>query len=169
MNYREMISRDLSGTLESGYHEMPVDRLGAFAHANRLGTLLWRLKFTHDAKSYKPAVLLLAKRMSLQSDIGIRLCHMAITEWMLPQCQACLGSRELIVGPRRIICEDCDGYGVKRYSNRQRDAFLGSRYKPWARKYNKVWRWLTTDERDISRVMAEQLERNMAQPLALAK
>lgn len=159
MNYRALIGRDLTSTLESDYHEMPVDRIGAFSRGSRLGTLLWRLKYSHDASAYRPATLLLAKRESLQSTVGLRLVEMALNEWLLPQCSTCHGARELIVGPRRIICIECKGYGVKRYSNRERDSFLGFRFKPWARKYAHLWATLTGEDKQISPVMDWQLER----------
>lgn len=158
MNHRAMLSHDLGSTLESSYHEMPVDRLGAFSRGTRIGTLLWRLKYSHDAASYKPVVYLIAKQQSLESPIGMRLVEMALREWMLPQCQTCLGARELIVGPKRIICTDCGGYGFKRYSNRERDKFLGCRFKPWHKKYNKVWAVIVGGDRTTSWTMNEQLE-----------
>ncbi len=138
---------------------MPVDRLGAFSKGSRLGTLLWRLKYGQDPKCYKPAVLLLAKEMSLQSHIGTRLCEMAVHEWLLPHCPTCQGARELIIGPKRIVCLECDGYGVKRYSDQERDNFLGSRFKPWGRKYGRVQSRLTGEDRAINPKMIEELER----------
>lgn len=159
MNYRAILGRDLESTLETLPHESPVDRIGAFARGSRLGTLLWRLKFAHDAKAYRPATLLLAKRESLQSTVGLRLVEMALNEWLLPQCSTCNGARELIVGPRRIICMECKGYGIRRYSNRERDRFLGYRFKPFARKYAHLWTTLSGEDKLISPVMDWQLER----------
>jgi len=138
---------------------MPVDRLGAFSKGSRLGTLLWRLKYGQDHKCYKPAVLLLAKEMSLQSLIGTRLCAMAIHEWLLPHCEVCRGAREMIIGPKRIVCLECEGYGVKRYSNRERDQFLGSRFKPWGKKYGLVQVRLSSEDKAINPKMNEELER----------
>lgn len=159
MNYRAILGRDLTSSLESDYHEMPIDRIGAFSRGSRLGTLLWRLKFSHDSSAYKPATLLLAKRESLQSAVGLRLVEMALNEWLLPQCSTCNGARELIVGPRRIICDDCDGYGIRRFTDRERDRFMGCKFRKWARKYNKVWASLTGDDKGINPVMDWQLEK----------
>lgn len=156
-NFRELIGRDLPDSLEVDHHEMPIDRIGAFSRGSRMGTLLWRLKYGHDASCFKPAVFLLVKEAQLKSAIGTRLCSMAITEWLLPQCGTCNGARELIIGPKRIVCEDCKGYGVKRYSDRERDAYLGARFKPWRSKYSKALGLLTGNDMSVNAVIAYQL------------
>lgn len=159
-NFRELLGRDLPDTLESDYHEMPVDRIGAFSRGSRLGTLLWRLKYGNDGACFKPAVFLLVKAAQLKSTPGMRLCAMALTEWLLPHCQTCNGAKELIVGPKRIICDTCQGYGVKRYSDKERDLYLGMKFKPFRHKYTKVVQLLTGNELSVNPVMMEQLEKS---------
>lgn len=158
-NFREIIGRDLASSLEADYSEVPIDRIGAFSKASRLGTLLWRLKFSHDAAAYKPAVLLLAKYEQLGTPIGTRLVELAIKEWLLPQCQFCNGAKEMIIGLKRVICPQCEGYGMRRYTDRERNAFLGSPFKGWRRKYNRMWSNLGGNEKIVNPVMDAQLER----------
>lgn len=158
-NFREIIGRDLASSLEADYSETPVDRVGAFSKGARLGTLLWRLKYGKDMSCFKPAAFLLAKEAQLQTAIGFKVCELAISEWLLPECETCRGAREVIFGPKRIICPACDGYGVKRYTNRERDSFLGSRFKPWIRRYEKACAELTARARSINPTMNAELER----------
>jgi hypothetical protein len=52
---REAISRTLSSSLDwdDSEHEKAIDKLTAFSFSDRLGTLLWRVKYFNDASSYK--------------------------------------------------------------------------------------------------------------------
>ena len=158
-NFRELLGKDLPDTLESDYREMPIDRIGAFSRGSRLGTLLWRLKYASDASCFKPAVFLLAKGTSLQSEIGKRVCAMAVSEWLMPNCLTCFGAKEMIFGQKRVTCPDCEGHGVKRYADKERDRYLGSRFKPWAKKYAAVMALLTGAEKSVNPVMHDQLEK----------
>lgn len=158
-NFRELIGRDLPSSLEADYYERPIDRIGAFSKGNRLGTLLWRIKYGKDLSCFKPAALLLAKETQLQTPIGYRVCELAISEWLLPECETCRGAREVIFGPKRIVCPSCEGYGVKRYENWERSRFIGSSFKPWVRRYGKVCDELTAKARSINPTMSAELER----------
>lgn len=84
---------------------------------------------------------------------------MALSEWLLPHCETCRGAKEMIAGPKRIICPTCEGYGVKRYSDRERQLFLGFKFKPFAKKYARIVAMLTAHEKGVNPVMNEQLEK----------
>lgn len=171
-NFRELIGRDLHDDLETDYHETPLDRIGAFSKGGRLGTLLWRLKYGKDLTCFKPAALLLAKDTSMESPIGRRVCELAISEWLLPECDTCRGAKEMIVGPKRIVCPSCEGYGVRRYSDSERDRILrrgetpeeirrwrNVRFKPWTKKFAAICEELTKSARAINPKMNTELER----------
>lgn len=171
-NFRELIGRDLSASLETDYHETPVDRVGAFSKGARLGTLLWRLKYGLDMACLKPASFLLAKEVQLESEIGIRVCELAISEWLLPECEVCRGAKEVLIGPKLILCPGCDGFGVRRYEYWERDRFLRrgkspeelhrfrkARFRPWIRKYAKAVAVLTKHSLRINPTMNAELER----------
>ena len=159
MNFRSSLGHDLASTLESSsYHEMPVDRLGAFSRAPRLGTVLWRLKYAYDPTVYWRAVDLLSR----ESSVGLRLCELVIREWLDQNCPNCNGAMELIAGDRRIVCPSCDGSGVKRHSDHARAAFMGLSLTQWrthAPRYKRALERLTRAERLVSATMHAELER----------
>ena len=163
MNFRSVIGHDLQSTLESSdHHEMPVDRLAAFSRAERLGTLLWRLKWGHDATSFQPAVEGLSEATGQRSALGVRLCGMLVWEWLNPNCENCKGARELIAGERRIVCPKCEGLGIKRYSDRERARYMNMSLEKWRKlsgKVKPVVEVLTKAERQVSARMHLELER----------
>ena len=158
MNFRASLGHDLESSLESSYHEMPVDRLGAFSRSSRLGTLLWRLKYAYDPTVYWRAVDMLA----LETSAGLRLCELVLREWLDQNCPACSGARELIAGDKRIVCPSCDGLGLKRHSDHARARFMGYSIASWrkhAHLYKRVLERLTHADRQVSATMHAELER----------
>lgn len=158
MNFRASFGHDLQSTLESGSHEMPVDRIAAFSRASRLGTLLWRLKYGFDASVYQRTADLLATEAHTTS----KLAEMLIREWLNPACEACRGAQELILEDRRILCPKCGGLGLKRYSDHARARFMEMSVEDWRKLSNQVKRVmeaLTRAERLVSATMHAELER----------
>jgi hypothetical protein len=162
-NFREIMGGALNTSdLSVRPWESDVDRVAAMGKTSRLGSLLWRLKFANDPACYKPALYLLAKRLNTSRAILVKLCELAIREWCLPQCDVCQGAREIIVEDLRIVCKGCEGHGIKRYSDREREAFLGlprGSWRGWAKKYGDVYSKLTDEERRVNVCLNIQLER----------
>jgi hypothetical protein len=126
---REAISKTLSSSLEwdDSDHERAVDKLTAFSYSDRLGTLLWRVKYFNDASAYKPAVFLLAKNLpTLNRGMAIKIAEQALKEWVLSFCTHCLGAKEIRSGDHVITCPCCGGSGVRKYTDRERAAFIGA-------------------------------------------
>jgi hypothetical protein len=126
---REAISKTLSSSLEwdDSDHERAVDKLTAFSYSDRLGTLLWRVKYHNDAASYKPAVFLLAKNLpNISKGIAIRIAEQALKEWVMSFCASCLGAKEVRSGDHVITCPCCGGSGVRKYTDRERAAAIGA-------------------------------------------
>lgn len=126
---REAISKTLSSSLvwDDSEHERAIDKLTAFSYSDRLGTLLWRVKYFNDASSYKPAVLILAKRLPrLNRGIAIKVSDQALREWLNNFCGACNGAKEIRSGDHVITCPTCNGGGVRKYTDRERAAAVGA-------------------------------------------
>lgn len=163
-NMRGLIGRAVdSSDLGEKIGEGDRDRVAALAGASRLGSALWRLKYSNDPKVYKSAVLLLAKRMGWKnSDMLQRICELAIREWLLGMCIECKGAREVIVGDLRITCPSCEGIGVKRYSDRERERFVGLEARSWDRwvkKYEAVQAAMTGEDIRVNAIVSIKLER----------
>ncbi|MDE3023649.1 MAG: hypothetical protein KGI54_17685 [Pseudomonadota bacterium] len=123
-NLRESVAAALNSSLDSDeMHERPIDRLGAFSKSKRLGTLLWRVKYDNDAKSYKPALLLLT-RFFLRRGEGRKfvetICKCALDEWLMDKCKHCGGSGQVLHGQVLITCTSCNGTSIQRFTDRQR-------------------------------------------------
>jgi hypothetical protein len=125
---REAISKTLSSSLtwDDSEHERAIDKLTAFSFSDRLGTLLWRVKYFNDASSYRPAILILARRLPrLNRGIAIKISEQALREWLHNHCDACLGAREIRQGDHVITCPTCKGGGVRKYTDRERHQAIG--------------------------------------------
>lgn len=162
-NFREVMGGAFgSDDLSTKVWESDLDRIAAMGFSNRLGSLLWRLKYGNDPRSYRPALLLLAKSAKSGFPVGKRLCELAIKEWCMPQCEVCRGAKEIIVEDLRIVCKGCDGIGIRRYSNRERERLAGlpsGSWPGWAKKYRHVWEVMTDAERRVNVCLNIQLDR----------
>lgn len=139
------------------------DRIAALAGASRLGSALWRLKYGNDPAVYKIALFLLCKRMKFgDAKVLQRLAELAIHEWMMPMCQTCNGAKELIVGDLRAVCSACEGAGVKRYTDRERERFMTlppRSWEKWQKKYESVQAVMTGEDIRVNTTVAYRLER----------
>lgn len=126
---KRVITARNSSHMQWGPHERTVDRVTAFALADggqeRLGNLLWRLKYGGESRRWRnlvqPAVLLLARQFRpkgqrLRPRVIEALATAAIVEWLGDQCPKCGGrgthgaGREILV-EKRVMCGGCAGRG----------------------------------------------------------
>ena len=150
----------LHSSLKDGPGDCPVTRLAAFAHAPRLGTLLWRLKYSNDAAAHKPAVLIIASKLPrhMGLDYRRRVATAALREWLHDSCRTCNGARELVTETLRITCPACAGSGRHRYSDKERERNLGG---PGAKLIGKALQVITGQDVTVCRVTLHELERDV--------
>ena len=120
---RETVASALdSGLRDSPERETPLDRVAAFAGASRLGTLLWRLKYANDPRAFKPASLLIGKKLprNLHGSMRITIAQRALKEWCLGMCAVCKGAKEVMRGDKMVECKTCDGTGKHRHTDADR-------------------------------------------------
>ncbi len=116
---RETVASALdSGLKDSPERETPLDRVTAFAGASRLGTLLWRLKYANDPRAFKPASLLIGKKLprNLHGSMRITIAQRALKEWCMPMCETCNGAKEVMRGDKMVECKTCNGTGKRRHT-----------------------------------------------------
>lgn len=110
-------------TIES--RESAIDRVGALAHATKLGRLLfhWRYAGQGEANAVLEELLIKARRRfqiakgHKDHDLLIRACKQAMREYYSPECRACGGAREVVEKKLRVLCWRCDGSGLERHSD----------------------------------------------------
>lgn len=120
--------------------------------------MLWRLKYAYDPTSYKNAVLLLSRKAQLVHPVGRRLTELVIHEWLNPNCPVCIGAKEIVVNDLKIVCAECNGLGLKKYEDKFRDQFLGTRFAPWAKHYGLIQAILGKNEIRVNVRMNVELE-----------
>lgn len=100
----------VSGNLEQkDYSVSAIDKIGALAHADRLGSMLWRLKYIwhplqrgrYEVRPYTQTMTLLVERATklacrqnwtmAQKKMLANLCDQVIREWLGGKCPKCLG------------------------------------------------------------------------------
>jgi len=156
---REAFSNTLRKSLDwdDVDHEKAVDKLTAFCYADRLSTLLWRLKYGNDASAYKPVVFLLAKTLKpLNKNISIKIAQQALHEWLFPLCTTCQGTKERMAGELRVVCRACNGTGVGRYSDRDRELKVGGHFP---KQIETVLKLITGSDLKPGREMRKRLGR----------
>lgn len=128
---REQLARaSSSGDLESIDGRLgDVERIAAMAFGPRLGSLLIRYRDGGQERWRREAILLVAHRVARKvrtnSDLSVKIATQALNEWDMPHCKTCGGSRELMAGDVRVICQSCNGVGVHRYSDSDRQSAIG--------------------------------------------
>lgn len=111
-----------ASTLASRSHAlMPVDKIQALAHADRIGILLYHLR-AGDASGLRELSRLLTRKIKCAAAVNL-----ALHEWLNQRCSQCQGRGEIWIGETLIICAGCDGLKVKRYSNADRAALIGKK------------------------------------------
>lgn len=159
MGIREAVGAALLSThLETQAHESPIDRIGALAHAGKLGRLLYHWRYAGQGRLAGAVLQELLRKARRRLRIGkyhvehpllIRACKQAMREWYAPQCGSCQGAREIVSNSLRLVCPVCAGSGMRRYSDAERlDALKldPAGYRTWEPRMRELLLILT--ERD---------------------
>ena len=83
-------------------------------------------------------------------------------EYLSDRCGACNGARELIVSDRRVVCEVCEGYGIRKYTDFERARSMKlalGKIQKMQRQFYFLHNLMGTLDRRVNVQMCEQLER----------
>ena len=157
--------------------ENAIDRVLALATADRLGSLLWRLRWVNDAASFKPASLVLARRFQqshrrgqpLSRDIVHRLADRVLVEWLDDVCRACMGRGHRVAKDAPIAlhsCTVCNGTGRRRHSDADRATAMRFMVSSptWAERFARAHSLVSSADRRTWIEVAAQLERIEGRP-----
>ena len=65
--------------------------------------------------------LLIKQRFIHEAELNcLKVATQALEEYLRNYCKTCRGAKELIVGDRRITCDVCLGYGIRRWTDFER-------------------------------------------------
>lgn len=174
LGIREAVGHSLhSSHLEPKEHECDVDRVGALGRARALGSALWRWRHAGDDRMALVAFKHLLRKA--KSKTGVfnhhedypilqRACQLVLSEWYYPNCRTCGGAGEFVEDKLRIVCQECEGIGSHRFSDKERIKALGIPShlyaKIWAARISELWLCLSTEDLRTASICRYQLERN---------
>lgn len=115
--------------------ECCVDRVTAIGFSSRyneVGDMMLRVDAL-DADSLRKVILLVVRRLNHRHKIGRefaeKMAFASLHEYMRPNCIYCGGKGETHRKATVVtVCEYCNGSGLHRYSDRDRNALIGGRY-----------------------------------------
>ena len=167
------LKESLGSAISHGYLENP-ERIAALSRAGKLGSLMWRWRYGGQDLALFASNLLTrraAKRLKIrgyQADYEKlrKLCAQVLREWYSPECQTCLGVKEVAGEHKRIVCEACNGVGIKRYGDYERSEAIGvslATYKAiWDKRFREVHAMSTAMDAETYLIVREQLQEDDA-------
>jgi len=146
---RKLVASAILGTdlSDDPNQETPLDRIAAFAFSDRLGNLLWRLRWANDRHSFAPAVFLLSSRMRVHGELRSmreKVAQCALMEWLNDVCVPCQGRGKLVPKDTPIAthsCTVCNGTGKARHSDAARARALGlevGAVRKWEHRFERA-------------------------------
>ena len=136
---------------------MPIEHVAALSSASELGSDLLRARAL-DKQAHRRAILLLShkaqmsgkrKRLNLSKAQAQIFATAAIHEATQPQCQACRGAKVMISGKLKVVCHQCGGVGLHRYSDKDRAQLCGlpgEEWPKWEKAYQLVMSILRSND-----------------------
>jgi len=120
-----------------------IDRITALGLSDPLGSSLWRFKYLHDGAAYKRALYLLVSKArgrlkTKDLDYVIAMSTGVMREWAVDACDAChgVGSVPAMHG-LSDKCSKCDGTGIKRYTDFERESNCKIPHGSWNKGHNR--------------------------------
>lgn len=159
-NLREALAATTFANLQwSEIAERPIDRVAASGLCDGLGVLLWKAKYCLESAAYKEADRQIKVRVKdkYPNEAGLicdKLTEQCLREYLSDKCKACHGAKEMIVGSRRITCEVCSGFGIRRWTDFERARGTGlaiGRVKTLERKFSWTVNLLLTLDSEVNR------------------
>lgn len=142
-NVRETVASAISAadlTWAKDGEERAVDHLVASAWAgNRLGGILWRLKYAKERTTFnvRTALWLIVDKMVVSRRIFgkkapsytlIATCAAALDEWMNDECEECSAKRFIRLEAVPKACQRCAGTGRMQWTEPTRRLKVGPGY-----------------------------------------
>jgi len=167
-NLREAYAATALASLEmDAERERAVDRVAAAGRAPRLGMDIWRARYQLEGKSYQDALNGLlahfrARYGAETREMSQRVVDQAFHEFMSDRCKDCNGARELMAGELRVICQTCEGYGVRRYTDFERARAMQlsmQRVKSLTHKLNWLLGEIQSMDNQVNTIISAELER----------
>ncbi len=149
--------------------EKAIDRVAAGSAALRLGVDLWRAKYLLEGQAYRDVTEGMVRRYLERYDkekpeIARKCVEQSLSEYMGPSCKACLGAKWLMMDGLKVLCQACDGSGLRRYTDYHRATCMQIERRNVERRASRM-RWicdqLGTMDVEVNHRLAIELERGL--------
>ena len=169
MSDRITLKESVGKAVSYGLSPGTADRIGALAHATKLGNILWHWKYGGESRGSEAERLLTrkaAKRLKVNGltseHVILRAsCRQVLIEWFMPECRVCLGVGELSGEFKRVVCVACNGTGLKRFHDYERAETIGVAVeiyrKVWDRRFREIRDMVVSHDAWTSAIIREQL------------
>ena len=169
-NLREPLSSAALSSLEwSPIVERTIDRVAASGKAPRLGLDIWKAAYGLESKAFNDAIEALTEaylgRYKRESpELAAKICEQIVGEYIAQFCISCQGSREVMCGDLKVICNDCAGSGVRKYTDAERARMMKISFGlvcAIRHKFSWAYNHLSENDKAVNIVMVRELERNI--------
>lgn len=162
---REALGRAMNAEdLSPQEYECAVDRLGALAFGDGLGSSLLWVMLAGERDKLKTLAHDLAARLACRTNVTadcLRIAILAITEHLYPNCRVCNGAASVKSDNGVLVdCLGCSGTGLHYYRDEERAKITGFSWRPrLSRLVNISHQLLTAAEINVIVEVRRQLER----------
>lgn len=150
MNMRESLAVTHHANLNwNPDQEKAIDKVAASGLCDPLGLHLWKAKYMLESQSYREAEkqLKVLTKERFTREMGLicdKVVEQGLREYLSDRCKTCKGAKELIAGTKRITCDVCSGFGIRRFTDFERARSMSlamGRVKTLQRHFN----WLSNE------------------------
>lgn len=137
----------------SDHKQTSIELVAALAATSSLASDMLRAAQS-DSQAMRRAIRALAeksikaghrKRINLSHELALTLSVCAMIEHLQPNCRKCKGAKVLMLDKLKIICHECGGVGVHRYTDSERSLLCNvSDWRKVEKKYNLIQTTLRT-------------------------
>jgi hypothetical protein len=164
-NLREPYAATALASLEwSETQEKAVDRVAASGRCANIGVALWKAKYMLEATSLCSAhtMLCYVYRTRYPSDPAqwaSACAKQALLEYIATQCRVCHGVGELVRDDLRVVCGECSGTALHRYSDDERAALMGREVRARDEKLRWLLGVISAEDGQVNARLNIELER----------
>jgi len=163
MNMRESLAVTHHANLNwNPDQEKAIDKVAASGLCDPLGLHLWKAKYMLESVSYREAEKQLKglTKEKFKREAGLicdKVVEQGLREYLSDRCKACHGAKEMIVETRRITCDVCSGFGIRRFTDFERATAMSlamGRVKTLQRHFN----WLSNQIWTLDDLVNRQIQ-----------
>lgn len=166
-NMREALASTHHASLVWSERERAIDKVAASGRCDELGVLLWKAKYMSESVAYRKARTILINKVSERFIYEARLVvdnlvDQCLHEFISDMCNWCKGAKEIMAGEKKVVCDACQGHGVRKFTDNERARAMKlalGKVQKMQRHFRFLHELMGSLDRQVNEQMNEQLER----------